>query len=42
MFLSCVSDYIEDMVTFTELAKINSTKYFYNTQVSGLGEIFIQ
>ena len=38
-FLSCVNDYIEDMATFTVLAKIYSTKYFCNTKVSGLGKI---
>ena len=41
-FLSCVNDYIEDMVTFTALAKIYSTEYFCNTKVAGLGEIFVQ
>ena len=40
-FLSCINDYVEDMVqTFTALAKIYSTKYFCNTKVAGLGEIF--
>ena len=39
-FLSCVTDYIEDMVTFIALAKIYSTEYFCNTNVAGLGEIF--
>ena len=38
-FLSRVNDYIEDMVTFTALAKIYSTKYFCNTKVSGVGKI---
>ena len=43
-FLSCVyvNDYIEDMATFTALAKIYSTEYFCNTKVAGLGEIFVQ
>ena len=36
------NDYIEDMATFTALAKIYSTKYFYNTKVAGLGGIFVQ
>ena len=40
-FLSCVNDYIEDMATFTTLAKIYSTEYFCNTKVSGLGETFV-
>ena len=39
-FLSCVIDYIEDMVTFIALAKIYFTEYFCNTKVAGLGEIF--
>ena len=30
------------MATFTALAKIYSTEYFYNTKVAGLGEIFVQ
>ena len=30
------------MATFTALAKIYSTKYFCNTKVAGLGEIFVQ
>ena len=38
--LSCVNDYIEDIATFTALAKIYSTEYFCNTKVAGLGEIF--
>ena len=42
IFLSCVNDYIEDMATFTALAKIYSTKYFCNTKVGGLGKIFVQ
>ena len=41
-FLSCVNDYIEDMATFTTLAKIiplnNSAIQRY---ISGLGEIFV-
>jgi hypothetical protein len=41
-FLSHVKDYIEDMVTFSALAKIFSTKFFCNTKVAGLGEIFIE
>ena len=41
-FLSCVNDYVEDMVTFTTLVKIYSTKYFCNTKVAGLGEIFVK
>ena len=41
-FLSCVNDYIEDIVTFTALAKNYSTKYFCNTKVAGLGEIFVK
>ena len=39
IFLSCVNDYIEDMVTFTALVKIYSTEYFCNTR---LGEIFVK
>ena len=38
-FLSCVNDYIEYMATFTALAK---NIYFCNTNVSGLGEIFVK
>ncbi len=34
--------YIDDMVTFTALAKVYSTEYFCNTKVAGLGEIFVQ
>ena len=41
-FLSYVNDYIEDMATFTALAKIYSTKYFCNTKISVLGEIFVK
>ena len=41
-FLSCVNDYIEDMVTFTALVKIYSIEYFCNTKVAGVGEIFVQ
>ncbi len=41
-FLSCVNDYIEDIATFTSLAKICSTEYFCNTKVAGLGKIFVQ
>ena len=37
--LSCVNDYIEDIAP---LAEIYSTKYFCNTKVAGLGEIFVQ
>ena len=33
---------IEDMATFTALAKIYSSKFFCNTKVAGLGEIFVQ
>ena len=40
-FLSCVNDRIDDMATFTALAKIYSTEYFCNTKVAGLGEIFV-
>ena len=40
-FVLC-SDYIEDMATFTILAKIYSIKYFCNTKISGLGEIFVK
>ena len=40
-FLSCVNDYIEDLATFTALAKIYSIKYFCNTKVSGLGEVHV-
>ena len=40
-FLSRVNICIEDMATFTALAKIYSTEYFCNTKVSGLGEIFV-
>ena len=38
-FLSCVNDYIENMMTFTTLAKIYSIEYFCSTKVPGLGEI---
>ena len=41
-FLSRVNDCINNMATFTTLAKIYSTKYFCNTKVSELGEIFIK
>ena len=41
-FLSCVNNYIEDMATFTALAKIYSIEYFCNTNVPGLGEIFVK
>ena len=41
-FLSCVTKYIEDMVSFTALAKICSTEYFCNTKVAGIGKIFVQ
>ena len=41
-FFVRVNDYIEDMATFTALAKIYSTEYFCNVEVAGLGEIFIQ
>ena len=40
-FLSCVNDYVEDMATFTALARIYSTEYFCNTKVAGLGENFV-
>ena len=42
ILLLCVDDFIEDMVTFTALEKIYSTKYFCNTKVAGLGEILVQ
>ena len=35
-------DYIEDMMTFTTLAKVCSTEYFCNTNVAGLGESFVK
>ena len=38
-FLSCVNDYIEDVVTFTAMVKIYSTKYLI---VARLGEIFVK
>ena len=41
-FFVLIDDYIEDMAIFTALAKIYSTKYFCNTKVAGLGEIFVQ
>ena len=41
-FLSCVKDYIEHMATFTVLVKIYSIEYFYNTEVPGFGETFVQ
>ena len=41
-FLSRDNDYIEDMATFTALAKIYSTEYFCNAKVAGIGEIFVQ
>jgi hypothetical protein len=34
-------EYIIIMASFTALAKIYSTKYFYNAQVAGSGEIFL-
>ena len=41
--LSCVNDYIEDMATFTALAKfIQPNIYFCNAMVAVLGEIFVQ
>ena len=41
-FLFYVNDYIEDMVIFTTLVKIYSIEYVCNTEVSGLGEIYVQ
>ena len=41
-FLSCVNDDIEHMATFIVLAKNYSIEYFCNTNVAGLGEIFVQ
>ena len=43
-FLSCVNDYVEDVVTLiiTSLANIYSIEYFCNAKVAGLGEIFIK
>ena len=43
-FLSRDNDYIEHicMATFTILAEIYSIKYFCDTKVPGLGEIFAQ
>ena len=41
-FCPFIKDCIEDMATFTMLVKFYSTKYFCNTKVAGLGEIFIQ
>ena len=35
-------DYIDNVVTFTVLAKVNTMKCFYNTKVSGLGKIFLR
>ena len=42
IFLSCVSDNIEDMATFTTLVKICFTESFCNTKVVGLSETFVQ
>ena len=42
IFLSCVNDYIEDMMTFTTLPKIYSTKCFCNTKVAELSETFVE
>ena len=42
IFCPVLIDYIEDMATFTALAKIYSTEYFCNTKVAVLGEIFVQ
>ena len=42
MFSSCVNDYMEDIATFTALAKIYSTEYFCSTKVAGLGKLFVQ
>ena len=39
IFLSCVNDDIEHMATSTILVK---TKYFCNTKVPKLGEIYVQ
>ena len=41
-FLSCIKDCIEDMETFTVLAKIFSMKIFCNSKMAGFGKIFIQ
>ena len=41
-FLPCINDYIEDMATFTALAKIYFTEYFCNTKAARLGEIFVR
>ena len=41
-FLSRGKDYIEHMATFTVLVKIYSIEYFYNTEVPGFGETFVQ
>ena len=38
-FLYCVKDCIEDIATFTALAKFFSVNFFYNTKVAGLGKI---
>ena len=38
----CVNNYIEDIATFTALAKIYSAECFWNTKVAVLGEIFVQ
>ena len=40
-FLFYINDYIEDVVTFTALAKNYSVEHFCNTKVAGLSEIFI-
>ena len=39
---SCINDCIEDMVTFTALVKIYSTKLKYFCEVAGLGKIFVR
>ena len=41
-FLSCVNDCIEDMATLLHWRKFISPKYFCNTKVSGVGEIFVK
>lgn len=41
-FLAYAKHYVEDMGTFTALAKKFSTKFFCNTKVNGIGEIFFQ
>ena len=39
---SHIDDYTEDMATNTALAKIYSSKYFWNARIAGIGENFVR